>query len=175
MSPGQKASYATHALDGYVPEIGRSLWALEETRRRTKSVLKNIDPVAIDRVPLHGGNRIGTLLYHIAEIEMDWLYVEVLQCALPPEVQALFPYQVQDAQSPLTEVLGIGLDEHLRRLDATRAIFLRTFREMTLEEFRRLRRLDSYDVTPEWVVYHLIQHESEHRGQIAQLRKAAQH
>ena len=172
MSPGQKVSYATHALDGYVPEIGRALWALEETRRRTKSVLKNIAPAAIDWLPPHGGNRIGTLLYHIAEIEMDWLHVEVLQCALPPEVQALFPYKVSDAQSPLTEILGLGLDEHLRRLDATRAIFLRTFREMTLEDVHRPRRLDSYDVTPEWVVYHLIQHESEHRGQIAQMRKS---
>jgi uncharacterized damage-inducible protein DinB len=172
MSPAQKPSYAVDALEGYVPEIGHALWALEETRRRTKSVLKHIDPEAIDWAPPQGGNRIGTLLYHIAEIEMDWLYVEVLQSALPPEVQALFPYEVQDAPSPLTEILGIGLDEHLRRLDATRAIFLRTFREMTLEEFRRLRRLDSYDVTPEWIVYHLIQHESEHRGQIAQLRKS---
>ena len=30
------------------PEIGRALWALEEIRRRTKGVLKNIAPAAID-------------------------------------------------------------------------------------------------------------------------------
>ncbi|MBP1082581.1 DinB family protein [Bacillus gobiensis] len=29
--------------------------------------------------------------------------------------------------------------------------------------------LADYDVTPEWVVYHLIEHESYHRGQIFQL------
>lgn len=175
MSSAQKSSYSVDTLKGYVPEIGRALWALEETRRRTKGVLKNIDPAVIDWVPPHGGNRIGTLLYHIAEIEMDWLYVEVLeQGGFPPEVQAFFPYEVRDAPYPLTEILGAGIDEHLRRLDATRAIFLGTFREMPLEEFRRLRRLDQYDVSPEWVVGHLIQHESEHRGQIAQLRKSAQ-
>jgi uncharacterized damage-inducible protein DinB len=31
-----------------------------------------------------------------------------------------------------------------------------------------------YDVTPEWVVHHLMQHEAEHRGQIGELRVAAE-
>ncbi|WP_256256362.1 DinB family protein [Paenibacillus sp. BC26] len=26
-----------------------------------------------------------------------------------------------------------------------------------------------YDVTPEWAIYHLIEHESHHRGQIYQM------
>jgi len=36
---------------------------------------------------------------------------------------------------------------------------------MSLSEFRRVRHLDDYDVTPEWVIHHLLQHEAGHRGQ----------
>ena len=45
---------------------------------------------------------------------------------------------------------------------------------MSLEEFHRPRKLDQYNVTPEWVIHHLIQHEAEHRGQIGELRKIAE-
>ncbi|HEX7183201.1 MAG TPA: DinB family protein [Thermoanaerobaculia bacterium] len=172
MSP--KTQYVVHSLEGFIPEIAHPLWVLEETRRRTKGALKNIDAATLDWAPPQGGNSIGTLLYHIAEIEMDWLYVEVLeQGRLSPEAQALLPFDAQDGQGNLTAILGVGIEEHLRRLDATRAIFLETFHKMTHEEFRRLRSFEQYDCTPEWVVYHLIQHESEHRGQIKQIRASA--
>ncbi len=42
---------------------------------------------------------------------------------------------------------------------------------MTVEDFRRPRHFPGqYDVTPEWVLHHLIQHEAEHRGHIQTLR-----
>jgi uncharacterized damage-inducible protein DinB len=42
---------------------------------------------------------------------------------------------------------------------------------MTLEDFRRPRHFPGqYDVTPEWVLYHLMEHEAEHRGHIQTLR-----
>ena len=49
------------------------------------------------------------------------------------------------------------------------------FQAMTLAEFRRVRSFEHYDVTPEWVLHHLIQHEAEHRGQIGSIRDEAEH
>ena len=43
---------------------------------------------------------------------------------------------------------------------------------MTLDDYRRLRSLPDYDVTPEWVLHHLAQHEALHRGQIFTLKRA---
>jgi uncharacterized damage-inducible protein DinB len=45
---------------------------------------------------------------------------------------------------------------------------------MALPEFRRVRSLTHYDVTPEYVLHHLMQHEAEHRGQIGTLRARAE-
>jgi uncharacterized damage-inducible protein DinB len=128
----------------------------------------------IDWLPPDGESSIGTILYHVADIEADWLYVEVLEQSLPPEVAALFPYPTRDQEGHLTQVQGFSLEEHLRRLETVRALLLDVFQQMDLPEFRRVRSLEYYDVTPEWVLHHLMQHEAEHRSQIGALRARAQ-
>jgi hypothetical protein len=105
---------------------------------------------------------------------MDWLFADVLQRGFPPEVESLFPYDVRDNQGRLVTVQDVSLEEHLDRLATTRAILLASFWDMSVEEFRRLRRLGIHSVTPEWVIHHLIQHEAEHRGHIAELRARAE-
>jgi uncharacterized damage-inducible protein DinB len=174
MSVGAKQQNVIEALPGYESEIGRWLWALEDGRRRMKEILAGIDPRAVDWVPPEGGNTIGTLLYHIALIEVDWLYVEVLEReSYPDDVAALLPHADRDERGFLTRIQGVGLDEHLGRLDAIRDRVLTAFRELSLAEFRRTRQFPDYDVTPEWVVHHLIQHEAEHRGHIGMMRDLA--
>ena len=118
-------------------------------------------------LPPRGGNGIGTLLYHIAAIEADWLSVEVREESdYPPAMVALFPHEVRDAAGRLTVVTGRDLAAHLARLDAVRTQLLATFSAMSLANFTRIRVLPEYDVTPQWVVHHLLQHEAEHRGEI---------
>ena len=149
------------------PIIGDWLAALEEARGRTRAAVKGIDQATLDWQPPRGSNGIGTLLYHIALIEADWLSVEVREEATyPPELLALFPHDVHDAAGRLTVVTGLDLAAHLARLGAVRAQLLATFSAMSLDGFRRLRALPEYDVTPQWVVHHLLQHEAEHRGEI---------
>ena len=157
-------------LPGYEPEIGIFLAALNDARHRTKEKLADLPGEAIDAtVPGHA-NSIGTLLYHIAAIEMDWLYVEILEQEFPEHVVALLPHEVRDRQGALTTVTGLTLTQHLERLDATRHIFMEELSELPRSEFYRARRLEAYDVTPAWVIQHLMQHEAAHRGQMLSLR-----
>lgn len=156
------------------PAIGRALWTLDDARRRTGEVLADLDEAALDWAATPAGNSIGTLLYHIAAIEADWLYAEVLEEEqFPPEVVALFPHDVRDERGRLTPVRGLDLEAHLRRLDAVRERLWAVFGAMAPADFRRARGLPDYDVTPEWVIHHLAQHEAEHRGQIGTLRELA--
>jgi hypothetical protein len=151
-------------------EIERGLWALEDARLRTAAHLNALDPAVLDWIPAWNPHSIGTLLYHIAAIEADWLYMDVLGKPFPAEIEALFPHDVRDVSGKLTIVLGDSLDSLYRRLDTVRRHLLAAYRAMSIEEFRRTRALPLSDVSPEWVLHHLCQHEAEHRSEIAMLR-----
>jgi uncharacterized damage-inducible protein DinB len=156
------------------PEIGRWLWALDDARWRTLERLEGISAEAVDWAPPDGGSSIGTVLYHIALIEADWLYAEVLEQEYAPAIAELFPWEVRDEQRLLTQVHGIGIEVHLQRLQTVRTALLDVFGTMELDDFRRARHLPDYDVTPQWVLHHLMQHEAEHRSQIGALRARAE-
>lgn len=153
-------------LSGYPETIGLDLWRLEDARARTLSVVKALTPVQLE-APTPSGNTVATLLYHLAAIEADWLYAEVLQEDFPEDVLAHFPTDVRGASERLSRITGEGLEAHLERLGFVRTRLLERFTGMDETEYRRLRHLPDYDVSPEWVLHHLAQHEALHRGQIS--------
>ncbi|WP_420595629.1 DinB family protein [Deinococcus sp.] len=154
------------------PEIGVWLSVLREGRERT---LRRAAQIAdLDAVP-ERGHSAGTLLYHVALIEMDWLYSEVLEkqeADFPPEARDWFPLDARGEDGKLSAVTGESLERHLERLAWVRARLEETFEGMGLEEFRRVRQMEDYDVTPEWVLMHLALHESHHEGQLSLLPRA---
>jgi len=166
-------------LDGFAPEIGRWIWALQDLRRRyTLRLLKDLDERLVDwEGPDGQENAIGSLLYHIARVEMGWLYADVKQMTeLPPAVQLDFPFPgAEPGRNRLTRGLGMPLAEHIGRLDRSREVFLRELVEIPPDEWRRLRRPPdfeevNYEVTPEWAVFHLVEHEAGHAFQISVLK-----
>lgn len=162
-------------LAGYEPTIARWLWLLTDIRTRTLDVLAGMDEHILTWRPDEEANTIGTLLYHIVAIELDWLYVEILERPdYGPEVMALLPYDVREPSGRLTPVADETLERHLTRMAAARQLLLDALRPMTAEDFYRIRPLDAYDVTPEWVLYHLMEHEAGHRGEIGELRRQAE-
>lgn len=162
-------------LAGYDPLVARWLWLLTDIRQRTLDVLSGMEERTLNWRPDEDANTIGTLLYHIVAIELDWLYVEILERPdYGPEVTTLLPYAIRDAAGRLMPVYDENLQSHLARLAAARQILLDALRPMTAVEFYRVRRLEAYDVTPEWALYHLLEHEAGHRGEIAELRRQAE-
>jgi uncharacterized damage-inducible protein DinB len=166
-----KKLFVVQPLPATDPIIGLALWGLEDARRRTRDALKGVNPSALDWQLDGRGHSIATLMYHIAAIEMDWLHTEVMESQPSPEIVKFFPHDVRDAAGRLTIVKGETLPTLWARLDAVRALLLETFKTMSLAEYRRVRVLDSYDVSAEWVLYHLMQHEAEHRDELIRLRE----
>jgi len=156
MDPQEKEYLKVEIYASQEPDIGRWLWALQDTRQRTMRELKDASQAVIDWLPSSNHSSIGTVLYHIAGIETDWLYTEVLERSMPTEVTALFPYDIRDDQGNLSQVQGINLKQHLELLEIVRGWLIDSYQQMDLTEFRRVRSLPQYDVTPEWVLHHLI-------------------
>jgi hypothetical protein len=158
------------------PEVGLWLAALEDGRSDTLKELEPVTPAMVDWYPDVPLNSIGTLLYHIALIEAAWVMEEILERDDEPiELAALLPWP--DREGPgdggarhLSRIDGQSLDEHRDRLAGVRRWTLDQLMPMTNADFHRVRSLESYDVAPNWVLHHLLQHEAEHRSHIAWLR-----
>jgi uncharacterized damage-inducible protein DinB len=150
------------------------LWlaAIDDTRRRTLRLLDELPEWTLDWPDVDGAT-IGSLLYHMAAIEVDWLYVDVLGELWPAEIEPLFPLDVRDEEGHLSAMSGESLASHRQRLAAVRELLREAYQRMTPADFVTPRELEEYVVTPAWVIHHLMQHEAEHRGQIMMLRDRA--
>jgi uncharacterized damage-inducible protein DinB len=161
-------------LEGYPTEIAVWLWAMQEAREKTKAYVKGISQDIVDWAGPDGNeNSIGTLLYHIAAVEMGWLHFDVLERAdlYPEDELPLDPF----TEGRLTPFLSVSLEDHLARLDKCRAIFLERMKDMTVEDWSKLRSPEGedYSVSPAWAVFHLVEHEAGHAAQIGVMKKRA--
>lgn len=168
----QRRTLALAPQEGVPDETGRWLAALHDTRRRTREVLTQLSDDLIDKVPADGGSSIGALLYHIAIVEADWLFDEVLGTIDTDWPKDLFPLQMREDGTLLSEFTGETLAQHLARLKKIREMLVDVVRGMTPEELHVLHEREHYDVSTAWVLHHLMQHEAEHRSQIGRVREA---
>lgn len=162
-------------VPGAAPEIGVWLWAMEETRRGLLDTVAGLDQEALEwQGPDSNDNAIGALLYHIALVEMSWLYEDTLLEPLPDDIAALFPVDHRSEDGRLAQVEGVPLAEHLERLAVTRRRFLERMGGLSVEEWNRTREPEGVDyaVSPAWMVFHLVEHEAGHTFQMRQIKRS---
>jgi uncharacterized damage-inducible protein DinB len=176
MAMARKTRCIVDALPGYAGEIGHWLWMMEEVRRGTLKTVQGLSQEVLDwEGPEGGENSIGTLLYHVALVEIDWLYADIRGTPYPGPVAALFPHPDR-AGKRLAPVHNVTLEGHLDRLGRSRKVFLADLAGMSQEDWRRPRSPAGadYEVTPEWVVFHLVEHEARHAEQMRFLKVRAE-
>lgn len=161
-------------IDEAAPEVAPWLWAMEEARRGLVSTVADLDQAALDwRGPSGADNSIGSLLYHVALIEMSWLYDDIFLREPPEDIASLFQHNHRDREGRLTHVPGVPLEEHLQRLDSTRARFLEMLVPMSASDWHTVREPPGtdYACSPAWVAYHLVEHEAGHLFQVREIKR----
>jgi uncharacterized damage-inducible protein DinB len=153
------------------PLVGRYLTMLDDCRTLTLETIKSMRYDLLYWRRSQFDSNISDLLYHIALVEADWLYVDVLESTIPAELDKHLAYEDRDAQGRLVHIGTEELEASVDRMRKVRASLNHAYSSMDMAEFRRLRKSARREVSPEWVLHHLLQHEAEHRGQINLLKR----
>jgi uncharacterized damage-inducible protein DinB len=155
-----------HAIDYF-------LGMLNKTRLSTLQRIKNLTVEELDWQCRPGWNTIGALLSHTMALEHYFRIEFVEGRKLTPEEE--------EKWLPALD-LGIHVPKLIQKLPAefyqkefaeARRLFLMSFKNIDLDAFTR--RIDGYDPQEgcnlAWVLYHMIEDEIQHRGQISLLHK----
>lgn len=167
---------------GYRSETaGRFLWQMDEQRRVLFSDTRGITPEELSWQHAAGMNSIGMLLAHIAYAENHLAQVG-LEGKDSSDTQAAIGLSVEEEGMPLeagappSPALDgrdlIWFDALLERgRSYTRRVAM-TLTDADLGRVVRRRRPDGTErvFNVGWVLYHMLEHEAGHRGQIALMR-----
>ena len=163
---------------GYAPQVGRYVAQLNEIRNDLKYELTGLTPAALDWHPNEQTESIGTLLLHLAAVEWSWMHEDIFGT---PDTE----YQGNWAEAmPIRrrapQVSGRSLEHYLEHLDAIREETLRLLQGFTDADLARLVgeaepapgvEARSYLYTIDWIIWHVLEHEALHVGQIELLRR----
>ena len=165
-------------FDSSVPEVGILLGAMQEVRANLLDSLGRVERAPgfgqefLDwRGPTGGDNSVGALLYHIAGVELGWLYTAILLGDASEEMAELLPAPAWDEHERLSQVPGIPLERHLELLAEARRRYLEVVGPMSMDEWKELRSPpdEDFSMSTEWVTFHLVEHEAGHLYQIHRL------
>ncbi|HMA37835.1 MAG TPA: DinB family protein [Chloroflexia bacterium] len=165
---------------GFPPQIGRYVAQLTEVRADLKHEVAGLTVAQLDWHPDAQTESIGTLLLHLDAVEWSWMHEDLLGAAA-----AAYPGQWPEAmpiRRGVPQVSGRPVEHYLQQLDATREQTLQILRDFADADLARLvgeaepppgveKRSELYTV--DWIIWHVIEHEATHVGQIELLRRLA--
>jgi uncharacterized damage-inducible protein DinB len=167
-------------VQGFTPQVGRYVAQLTEVRDDLKHEVSGLTIPQLHWHPNDHTESIATLLLHCDAVEWSWLHEVVL--GRPSSEYTGDWSEAMPIRVGVPQVTGMPVEYYLHKLDATRANTLAILRGFTDADLSRLvgeadpppgQEKRSRLFTIDWVIWHIIEHEATHVGQIELLRRLA--
>lgn len=152
-------------------------WMLEDVRKVTLAGISHLTKEQLFTPPIEGEFPIGAHLMHIAANELGWLHFisGVEQSADIKKRSYYGKWLSGQGSDPPKEALEVK--EYFDVMTTARKLFVEyisTLSDPDLEEFIiRKKPGGEKRYLKKWIVYHLIEHEAHHRGQMFMLIRKA--
>jgi uncharacterized damage-inducible protein DinB len=162
-------------------EVASFFAQLDDLNRRLLEDLRGIRAAELSWQPARGQNTIGMLLAHMAIVEVFWTQV-ALERAAPRDIDRALGLGVDDDGMPLARnaappagLRGRSLAWFARHLRRARAFARRSFARCSPADLERdvirVRRTgERARVNLRWILYHVLEHQAGHHGQVLLLR-----
>ncbi|MFX0078756.1 MAG: DinB family protein [Candidatus Hermodarchaeota archaeon] len=147
-----------------------ALWfsMMREVRKKLLKKLESLCDKEIDYTPDEQKiETIGTLLLHIAGVEWSWIFGDIdgkeVEFEKWKHAFALSP----DVDIP--QLKGQGKEFYLNRLSEVREEVHQRLKRLQDDDLDKLVTSEGKKYSIEWILFHLIEHEAIHVGQISVL------
>lgn len=154
--------------------IGYYLGGMEDVRGQVTAAVKSIPDDLIGKPPFLGAHSIGGLVLHIGEAEWFWMQMVVSGHELTEEDKKAPYWDILDnvdavARNGYTTQFCLQEIEKIR--NQTRDVLF-SYNDKDLERVIPFeRRGETTEYTLRWILHRLIDHESQHKGQIFLLKR----
>lgn len=160
-------------VEGFSREIGFYLDAWEKSRAELRESVSDLSREELARRISPEAHQIGNLLLHIAESEAGWILSIVTGKELDDEIKKFAHWN--DSTETDFAAKNYTARECVERIDKIGAMSREVLAKFTDEDLEKLigydRRGKRVEVSLRWILCHLIDHEANHKGQIAMLKR----
>jgi uncharacterized damage-inducible protein DinB len=151
-------------------EIGSAYRALEVVRADLKETVDDLDQADLDRDPGNGVPSIGRLLCHAPGAEAWWILKMWRKEAVPETWKPVL--QAGAIAKPGPSKTGLDRTRIYEVMHEVREFTRLNLMKTTDADLDRASiETPSGPATLRWTLFHLLEHEAHHRGQIALLRR----
>lgn len=159
-------------------QIELLIWMLKDIRKVTLDGVRHLSKEQLFQNPAKGEYPIGSYLMHLAECDISWL--EILSGKEQPadlKKRSYFDKWFDAPSDPAPPVEPPEVNEYFETIEETRKVFLdyiSTMKDSELEEevsFTGNRGERKFK--KKWIIYHILEHEAHHRGQMFMLIRKA--
>lgn len=152
------------------PRVSYWYSMLQEVRERLLNIVDDLNDEMLDFTPEERiFETIGTLLLHIAAIEWSWVFEDIDGLEMDYE--------------KFKHAFALRSDVDIPQLKGkNKQFFLNQLKEVREKVFQRLTKFSDKDLDKivesnankfsiEWILFHILEHETMHTGQILLLRR----
>jgi uncharacterized damage-inducible protein DinB len=158
---------------GLSREIGFLVAGLQEVRAQTVASIADVTPEELSRRVTPSFHQIGGLVLHLAETEFWWIDIVFAGNEITEVDRQLFHFD--DTTETDFALKKYGVDDCVRILNLAHERTIGTLSEVNDGSLDRLypfpRKEPKFESSLRWILHHLIDHESNHRGQIAMMKR----
>lgn len=151
---------------------------LEDIRKETINGVCTLSPEQLFQAPASGEFPIGAYLMHLAECDIHWLDV-LSGSSMSEDLKAacFFDQWFDPSGESSPPVKAPAISDYSAVMRETRKRFIDYFTSLDdseLEEYSVMKsKRGDLKITKKWIIYHIIEHEAHHRGQIFMLMRQA--
>jgi uncharacterized damage-inducible protein DinB len=164
----EKSIIGLERIDELSPRVAFLFSMLEKTRERLLKRVQGFSTKDLDYTPDEENiESIGTLLLHIAAIEWSWIFEDMGGQEMNyEEWKHAFALREQ-----IPQIKGKKLKFYLDKLAQVREDVKNHLTTVEDSELDHLVDVGQAAVSIEWILFHIIEHEAMHIGQISVLRR----